>query len=199
MYYISKEWDICYGLALEAWDAGSIAVGSIVTDTAGELVSRGRNQMFDCCESVNKVKSNTIAHAELNAILNIPETHRDRMDLVLWTTVEPCPMCLGAIAMSNIRVIKIGSKDGWAGSVRMLWESSYLQSKNINVVWADTTAEKLFYFLHIVSELPLFKDKEHAVLKAIRKPYAYYDKYLRETFVTYKDSVHLIEMVKGWT
>jgi tRNA(Arg) A34 adenosine deaminase TadA len=178
MYYISKEWDACYRLALEAAEAGSIGVGSIITDGKGEILARGRNQMFDNRESMNKIRNTTIAHAELNAMLNLPEIHKDRHDLVLYTSVEPCPMCLGAVAMSNIRHVYAGSCDGWAGGVNILDENEYMNNKGILVTYLEGPGELLLYFIHLWSELPLFKNKECETLKQIRVNYIYYDQEL---------------------
>jgi tRNA(adenine34) deaminase len=69
---LKKEWHICLDLALEAIAAGSLGIGAIITDSSGEILSKGRNQLFDTKESCNKIKNTLVSHAELNAIAGIP-------------------------------------------------------------------------------------------------------------------------------
>lgn len=60
-------------------------------------------------------------HAELNALLAAkPLLGRKPEGVVLYTTLEPCAMCLGAIIFSGIRTVVIGAPDPLAGAVNML-------------------------------------------------------------------------------
>lgn len=95
-------------LAREAADEGEVPVGCIVTD--GErIVGRGRNRRETC--------KSALAHAELEAI---GEACRTLGGWRLWrctlyVTLEPCPMCAGAIINSRIQRVVYGAADTKAG------------------------------------------------------------------------------------
>lgn len=95
-------------LAREAADEGEVPVGCIVTD--GEhIVGRGRNR--------RETDKSALAHAELEAI---GEACRTLGGWRLWrctlyVTLEPCPMCAGAIINSRIRRVVYGAADTKAG------------------------------------------------------------------------------------
>jgi tRNA(adenine34) deaminase len=77
-----------------AGEAGELPIGAILV-IDGEIVSRGR--------ACHRLRKSQISHAELNALLNGGERlWTDYKRAVLFTTVEPCPMCLGAIVMADV-------------------------------------------------------------------------------------------------
>lgn len=96
-------------LAREAADEGEVPVGCIVTD--GEhIVGRGRNR--------RETGKSALAHAELEAIA---EACRTLGGWRLWrctiyVTLEPCPMCAGAIINARIPRVVFGAPDPKAGS-----------------------------------------------------------------------------------
>lgn len=77
-----------------AGQAGELPIGAVLV-VDGEIISRGR-----ACHQESRSQ---IRHAELNALLNGGERlWTDYRRAVLFTTVEPCPMCLGAVVMADI-------------------------------------------------------------------------------------------------
>jgi tRNA(adenine34) deaminase len=123
-YYMS----IAISLAKEAGADGEAPVGSIVVDANGAVIGRGRNRR-------EKTKS-ALAHAELEAIEDACNTLSDwrLSDCSLYVTLEPCPMCAGAIIMSRIGKVFYGAKDeltGSCGSVTNLFMEQYGQSTQI--------------------------------------------------------------------
>jgi tRNA(adenine34) deaminase len=77
-----------------AGQAGELPIGAVLV-LDGEVVARGRARHHEY--------KSQISHAELNALLNGGEklwTDFDRA--ILFTTVEPCPMCLGAVVMADV-------------------------------------------------------------------------------------------------
>lgn len=95
-------------LAREAADEGEVPVGCIVTD--GEhIVGRGRNRRETC--------KSALAHAELEAIAEACRTLGGwrLWRCTLYVTLEPCPMCAGAIINSRIRRVVYGAADTKAG------------------------------------------------------------------------------------
>ena len=75
--------------------------GSVVVKD-GEIVGRGHNRVID--------KKDPTCHGEMEAIRNACKnlgTH-DLSGCELYTTAEPCPMCLGAILWANITTVYYG-------------------------------------------------------------------------------------------
>ncbi len=97
-------------LAAQAAELGEVPVGCVVT-LGDEIVGRGRNS--------RETGKNALGHAELQAI---DEACRTLGGWRLWqcrlyVTLEPCPMCAGAIINARIPVVVYGARDPKAGSV----------------------------------------------------------------------------------
>ena len=139
-YYMA----LALSLAKEAGANDEAPVGCIVVDTNGNVIGRGRNRR-------EKQKS-ALAHAELEAINEACVSLRDwRLNgCSLYVTLEPCPMCAGAIIMSRIDKVFYGAKDkvtGSCGSVINLFMESYGQSTQIvGGVMAEECSELLTGF-----------------------------------------------------
>ena len=107
--------------ARKAGEAGNRAVGAVVVRD-GAVVGRGGN----CRESA----LDPTGHAEVQAIRNAVEQlgSLDFGGCVLYTTLEPCPMCCGAIVANDIPALVVGGMHGpgdrrWGGySVHKLLE-----------------------------------------------------------------------------
>ena len=91
--------------ALDAYLEGSAPVGAVVVDPTGNVVSVGRNGF----------SGDRLAHAETQALKAVPTDAR-RVELSLYSTMEPCPMCTGAIRMMQLRSLHIANKEPAAGS-----------------------------------------------------------------------------------
>ena len=109
------------GLAAQAAEEGEVPVGAVVV-CDGEIVGTGRNR--------RETGKNALYHAELEAIdsackrLGGWRLHRCDM----YVTLEPCPMCTGAIINARIKTLVFGASDakaGSAGSVINLFELPY--------------------------------------------------------------------------
>ncbi len=158
---IGLPWAVCLRLAMQATAAGSFAIASVITEASGNIISSGRNQLFDREESPNALRGSLVSHAELNAIAGLPESHRDDKTTILYATLEPCPMCMGAIAMSSIKSICIATRDPWAGAVELLSTNPYMQRKHIQVSYANRATSDLFFYVNMISQRVLF-DAPHA-------------------------------------
>ena len=97
------------GLAREAAAAGEVPVGCVIVHD-GVIVGRGRNRREE--------KQSTLSHAETEAI---HEANRAlgswRLeDCSLYVTLEPCPMCAGAIINARIPKVFYGARDSAMGA-----------------------------------------------------------------------------------
>jgi tRNA(Arg) A34 adenosine deaminase TadA len=151
--YFNKNpaWEKCLNLAIESFNAKSLAIASVIINNKDDIVSYGSNQLRDNRDTHNKITLSSIAHAEMNAIHNLGISGMDGKDFTLYTTVEPCPMCIGAISLSRIKNVVIGSKDPYAGSTQWAQSNNYINSKNIKISFETGYYEKLFFKLHYLS------------------------------------------------
>ena len=96
-------------LAREAAAAGEVPVGCVIV-REGEIVGRGRNRREE--------KQSTISHAEIEAITQANEAMGSwRLDdCTLYVTLEPCPMCAGAIINARIPKVYYGARDDVMGA-----------------------------------------------------------------------------------
>lgn len=105
-------------LAKEAAAEGEIPVGAVVVRN-GEIISTGRNR--------REKEKNALCHAEIEAINNACKALGGwrLWQCELYVTLEPCPMCAGAIINARIPHVYFGAKDdknGACGSVANLFE-----------------------------------------------------------------------------
>ncbi len=96
---------LAYEAALEALNYDEVPIGSIVVNEAKVVVGTGFNQ-------TEKLKDPT-AHAEILAIKSAAEKINDwRLDNhIIFSTIEPCEMCMGAIIESRIKEVYFGAKN----------------------------------------------------------------------------------------
>ncbi len=106
-------------MALETED---VPVGCIIVDESGQVIGRGHNR--------READHSAVAHAEVEAISMACRTKKSwRLPgCTLYVTLEPCPMCAGAIINARIPHVRYGAKDenaGACGSVLNLFEEQF--------------------------------------------------------------------------
>lgn len=96
--------------AKAAAECGEVPVGAVIVRD-GEIISRGRNRREE--------KQNALSHAEIEAINSACKKLRSwRLDgCELYVTLEPCPMCTGAIINARIKTVIFGAYDIKMGSM----------------------------------------------------------------------------------
>ena len=109
-------------LAREAAADGDVPVGCVIADREGNIIGRGRNR--------READGDATAHAELEAIrAACRQAGSWRLHgATLYVTLEPCPMCAGAIVNARIPAVYYGAKDdkaGCCGSVLNLFEERF--------------------------------------------------------------------------
>jgi len=97
-------------LAREAAADGEAPVGCVIANAAGSIIGRGRNR--------RERSKNATAHAEIEAISCACEALGDwRLAACsMYVTLEPCPMCAGAVIMSRVEKLFFGACDDLTGS-----------------------------------------------------------------------------------
>ena len=108
-------------MAREAYDDGEVPVGAVVVRD-GVIVAKGRNR--------REKKKNALFHAEIDAINNACEALGGwrLWNCEMYITLEPCPMCAGAILNAHIPKVYFGAydfKNGSCGTITNLFEMPY--------------------------------------------------------------------------
>ncbi len=124
-----------YELARAAYDANEVPIGAAIVFN-DQIIGRGYN--------LRTTKKNSLYHAEIIAINEACEFMGDwRLEnCTLFVTVEPCPMCAGAIVQARIPTVVFGTKNkkaGCAGSILNILEEPRFnhQVQTISGVMAD--------------------------------------------------------------
>lgn len=100
--------------AERAFDAGEVPVGAVVV-RQGEIIGRGRNMVEQLGDPT--------AHAEMIALTAACETlgRKHLTGCTLYVTLEPCPMCAGALVLARLSRLVFGAFDEKAGSASTLY------------------------------------------------------------------------------
>ncbi len=111
-YLTHKYWmGRAISLANAAGNKGDVPVGAIITNQSGDLLAAATNQ--------KEQNQDATAHAEILAIRQASEKqqnwHLD--DCTLYVTLEPCPMCAGAIIQARISLLIYGADDPKTGAI----------------------------------------------------------------------------------
>jgi tRNA(adenine34) deaminase len=110
---VHQNWmDRAIALAQQAGRHGEIPVGAIVVAADGQILGTGQNRKERDCDPT--------AHAEILAIRAAAKNRQDwhLTDCTLYVTLEPCPMCAGAIVQARIGTLVYGADDPKTGAIR---------------------------------------------------------------------------------
>jgi tRNA(adenine34) deaminase len=101
--------------AAEAARVGDVPVGAVVVDAAGEVVGRGRNR--------REIDHDPTGHAEIFALREAAARAGSwrLSEAGIYVTLEPCPMCAGALVNARIARVVYGCDDPKAGALRSLF------------------------------------------------------------------------------
>jgi tRNA(adenine34) deaminase len=151
---LSKPWQAAVGMAWEAYLDGCFPIGAVVADADGNILATGRNRIYEKREADWGKRGAELAHAEVEALTRLDFSSIDVHTCALYTTTEPCPMCMGTFYISGVRNLHYLSREPWAGSVDMLGKTWYLSRKPIKVFAPfDPVFEVLIMALMIEREL----------------------------------------------
>ena len=97
-------------LAKNAYEEGEVPVGAVIVKD-GKIIARGKNE--------REKKQNALSHAEIEAINEACNVLNSwRLDgCEMYVTLEPCPMCAGAIINARIKTLIFGAFDSSMGSI----------------------------------------------------------------------------------
>lgn len=103
-------------LAAKAQKNGEVPVGALLVDPQGQIVSTGYNR--------KEQLTSPLGHAELIAIQRASQRLKKwrLTDLTLYVTLEPCPMCAGALVQARLGQLVFGARDPKAGAIESLYQ-----------------------------------------------------------------------------
>ncbi|WP_407571210.1 nucleoside deaminase [Deinococcus altitudinis] len=142
----------------EAWTAsleGSLPIGACVADAQGRVLALGRNRLGEARTVDGVIGGHDLAHAEINALLALESVPRpDSYGWTVYTTVEPCPQCAGAVTMSGVRGLSYAAPDPWAGCADLLTAHPYMARKGMRVerAPAEVIRASLLLLVHALLE-----------------------------------------------
>lgn len=116
--------ELAFSEAELSFEAGTFPIGAIIVGPSGEIISRGRNRVHSDHDAT--------AHAEIDAIRNagkllfLPE-YKNRC--TMYSTVEPCPMCTGALILADISRAVWALSDDYLGAVRIMKNGAHFRHK----------------------------------------------------------------------
>jgi tRNA(Arg) A34 adenosine deaminase TadA len=96
-------------LAWESFRAGSLGIGAVIT-RGDETVATGRNRLAEEDPGDDVLAGTSLAHAEMNALAKL-RWGAPGDGLRLWTTLQPCLQCLGAIRLSVVAEVYVLAPD----------------------------------------------------------------------------------------
>lgn len=147
---LENEWKKVFELSWISFCEGNLPIAAIITDPQGNILSTGRNN-FNISKKFPNPK---VDHAETDCMqsLNINE-YKDVRNYILYTNMEPCPMCIGTIVMGNIRHIRIAAKDGYGGATDLCDKNEYMANKHMDIQFMDEIYGTIQIAFHSYVEL----------------------------------------------
>lgn len=116
-------------LALKAELAGNLPIGAVIS-LDGLIIAEGQNAIWHPHFDATR-------HAEVEALRNVPQHHwGNSREMTLYTTLEPCLMCMGAILLHNIGRVLYGSADYFGGANTVIGQMpTYFEGEISKTEW----------------------------------------------------------------
>lgn len=161
---LALPWRVALAEAWQAFREGNVPIGAAVAAADGTILSYAHNHIHGGAPD-GQVGGGQLAHAELNALILLGDLSRDILhQATLYTTMEPCPLCLGALYMSSVRTLRYACRDGWAGSANLLGKTPYLALKPVRAHGPERALEDIPMVWMAAHELEhCIVDRESAV------------------------------------
>ena len=116
-------------LAHQADQQGNLPIGSVI-GLDGKIIAEGKNAIWYPQFNPNR-------HAEIEALRNVPQQlWESSREMTLYTTLEPCLMCIGAILLHQIGRVIYGSADDYGGA-SLVWDHmpTYFEAEASRIEW----------------------------------------------------------------
>jgi tRNA(adenine34) deaminase len=116
-------------LACDAEKQNNLPIGAVICHE-GKIVAEGKNAIW-------YPRFNPNRHAEIEALRNVPDhLWKHSREMTLYTTLEPCLMCLGAILLHHIGRVLYGSSDRYGGASMVIGHMpTYFENEISKTEW----------------------------------------------------------------
>ena len=161
---LSRPWQVCVEQAWAAYCAGSLPIGAVVTDSEGRVLAQGRNRIFESVGESNYLYGHRLAHAELNALVSLDHAQVVPEACVLYTTTEPCPLCVGALRMYRIGELRYAARDPLAGSSSVLEATPFFRRRPVKVIGPENPELEFVLMVMFVERVLEFGDEGSLVV-----------------------------------
>jgi len=160
---LSLPWQAAIGEAWAAYQTGSLPHGAVITDADGHIVARGRNRINEKQIGGTELHGHRLAHAELNALIQTDWSSVNPRTCILYSVIEPCPMCIGAVRAANAREVRYAVRDNTAGASSLIDKIPFMKNGNLHLLGPeDSELEVVLLAMYIESALshPSYPGKE---------------------------------------
>ena len=136
-------------LARYSVSRGSSPIGCVIVDGSGTIISEGRNKSAEPWpKTVQRIGNSSFAHAEMDAFYRVARLENPE-DCTVYSSLEPCLMCGGAMGMVRIGRAVWACDDPWGGSGRLIaWNKhpAYVDMTVLSSPFADLEREAALLF-----------------------------------------------------
>jgi len=120
---------IAYQLALKGYSEGGCPIGGVLVDSAGQVLGKGHNTLVQ--------EGNPIVHGEMAALRDAGRM-LNRHSTTMYTTLQPCFMCTGAIVQFGIPRVVIGDTVNSANDETLV----FMRARGIEVTVLNSDVSK---------------------------------------------------------
>ncbi len=115
MFHDEKNMRLALAEAVKAYEEGEVPIGAVLIDESGILICGEHNR-------IEQMKDAT-AHAEILALRAASKKldKRRLQNCTIYVTIEPCPMCAGALVLSRVNRLVYGAVDSKFGAAESLF------------------------------------------------------------------------------
>ena len=146
---LQHPWNRIFELSWQSVCKGSKAIAAVILSEDGTIISEARNQISEF-----HIPNSRLLHAEVEALRNLNiEKYPNLKEYTLYAGLEPCPMCVGTLAMSGLRKVVIATRDDFGGSMHLVEHSAFMKRKNFEVTFLDNELGDMQRAFQIVREL----------------------------------------------
>ena len=126
-------WYNTFALAWASYLDGTTPVGAMLLDSDGRRVAVGLNRRYSSEPVAGQLSGSRLAHAELNALAGVDPMTNVR-DHTLYTTLEPCSLCVGASIQAGVGTVVYAAPDPYGGAASMRLDNRQVQLRRPDLV-----------------------------------------------------------------
>ena len=146
---LQHPWNRIFELSWQSVCAGSKAIAAVILSEDGEIISEARNQISEF-----NIPNPRLLHAEVEALRNLDiKKYPNLKEYTLYAGLEPCPMCVGTLAMSGLRKVVIATRDAFGGSMNLAEHSPFMKRKQFEITFLDNELGDMQRAFQIIREL----------------------------------------------